>query len=537
MIMTSQQQQIIKDSVEEYNRPDFITRDPIYFPHRYTKKTDIEISAILTSWISLGNRKAIVKKSAEMDQLFAGDPTGYVLGRKWSVFSGSSDTWYRFYKAGDFASICAALADVYEAYSSVEDLVVENIEKMDLDLLSALYLPFAGINGFADPSKGSACKRLCMLLRWLVRRDGIVDLGIWTRIDPKDLIVPVDTHVYKTALKYGLTDRKTADRKTAEEITSRLRTIYPEDPAVGDFALFGLGIDPRLNGPIDPISEETASELNERLNQMVEIDKKETKDLKDFVEASRGSQRPEDGTPIKPHEPTAREIAEAKRRAIVEAKKEVEAEEYRKINEAIEANKTIIVAATYNILFANKIAAIALKQVKGYLDADGLYKMEVKKQIDDIERATDNFERITYSVYGDRAKFFDESVDRMVKDIKLDIEKLFFSIKSYLDKLRINHSGALARMEWARTLVSLAVEIHKTRIAALREKAPALPSLDYLSMDRILYLVDNLSKRLNREIPVVVDLNEDRNTLLSVRIIDQKLGDGTRIAKAVLLTN
>ena len=163
--------------------------------------------------------------------------------------------------------------------------------------------------------------------------------------------------------------------------------------------------------------------------------------------------------------------------------------------------------------------------------------MEAKKQINDIERATDNFERIAYSVYGDRAKFFDESVDRMVEDIQIDIEKLFFSIKSYLDKLRINHSGALARMEWARTLVSLAVEIHKTRIAALREKAPALPSLYYLSMDRILHLVDNLSRRLNREIPVVVDLNEDRNTLLSVRIIDQKLGDGTRIAKAVLLTN
>ena len=81
-----------------------------------------------------------------------------------------------------------------------------------------------------------------MLLRWLVRNDSIVDLGIWTIIEPKDLIIPVDTHVHRQALRLGLTCSKQANMKTAIEITNNIKTIFPLDPTLADFSLFGYGV-------------------------------------------------------------------------------------------------------------------------------------------------------------------------------------------------------------------------------------------------------------------------------------------------------
>lgn len=99
---------------------------------------------------------------------------------------------------------------------------------------------FDNIKGFPKDKK-SACKRLNMLLRWMARQDSPVDLGLWD-IDPSKLIIPVDTHVHRMALDLGLTKRRQADMKTALEITDAMREIWPEDPAKGDFALFGYGI-------------------------------------------------------------------------------------------------------------------------------------------------------------------------------------------------------------------------------------------------------------------------------------------------------
>lgn len=99
---------------------------------------------------------------------------------------------------------------------------------------------FDNITGFTKNDK-SACKRLNMLLRWMVRKNSPVDLGLWD-INPSKLIIPVDTHVRRMALELGLTKRKQADMKTAIEITNAMREIWPDDPAKGDFALFGYGI-------------------------------------------------------------------------------------------------------------------------------------------------------------------------------------------------------------------------------------------------------------------------------------------------------
>lgn len=106
--------------------------------------------------------------------------------------------------------------------------------------ISYLIACFHGIKGFPK-SNFSACKRLNMLLRWMSRKNSPVDLGLWD-IKPSKLIIPLDTHVHRIALDLGLTKRKQADMKTALEITDAMREIWPEDPAKGDFALFGYGV-------------------------------------------------------------------------------------------------------------------------------------------------------------------------------------------------------------------------------------------------------------------------------------------------------
>mgnify|MGYP003316733159 CR=1 FL=1 len=105
---------------------------------------------------------------------------------------------------------------------------------------------FDGTNGIPVPGSPSANKRLYMLLRWMVRKNSPVDFGIWNNILPDQLIIPLDTHVYQTAVKLGITNRRSADLKTATEITSAMAEIWPDDPARGDFALYGIGINPEL---------------------------------------------------------------------------------------------------------------------------------------------------------------------------------------------------------------------------------------------------------------------------------------------------
>lgn len=102
---------------------------------------------------------------------------------------------------------------------------------------------FVDLNGIPVLHGTSACKRLAMFLRWMVRTDGIVDLGIWkTAVHPRQLIIPLDTHVHQISLRLGLTAQKTATLRTAREITDALAKVFPDDPCLGDFALFGYDI-------------------------------------------------------------------------------------------------------------------------------------------------------------------------------------------------------------------------------------------------------------------------------------------------------
>lgn len=233
----------LKKLVNQYNKIDFILNDPIRIPRHYREKCDIEISAFVTAWLCWGTRKQIVAKAEWIDfNIFQRKPYDYIQSRRWETMKTDFHCLYRTYKFCDFALLCECLYRVYETFKDLESAVLVRYQNGD-SLTCTLAALFPNVKGIPRSSSKSACKRLWMLLRWLIRQDGIVDIGIWKSISPSELLIPLDTHVFHVARELGITCRKCADKQTANEITEYFRKIYPEDPAIGDFALFGLGLE------------------------------------------------------------------------------------------------------------------------------------------------------------------------------------------------------------------------------------------------------------------------------------------------------
>ena len=200
----------------EYHCAAFIQGDPVQFPHRYTQKQDIEISGLLTAIMSFGNRKQILKKADELHQLMGVSPYRYVLSCQWKE---------------DFYTYFARLHAAYSQFDSLENA-----------LLGYSGTPMEKLCAFLEVSAKSPQKKLNMFLRWMIRKESEVDFGIWDSFDRRDLLIPLDTHVCRVAYLLGLTDTETFSLKNARNITAALAEVFPDDPCLGDFALFGSGV-------------------------------------------------------------------------------------------------------------------------------------------------------------------------------------------------------------------------------------------------------------------------------------------------------
>lgn len=226
---------------KEYNSPLFIDDDPVQFPRKYMdSQVDAEVSGLLTALISFGNRKQIIKKAQELDDMFRGSPRRWILHLEYiSSIPLDDKSFYRTISNMQMRIYCYSLYNILRLYDSVYSYL-KYINANDFYFKNKSYFDILK-NSFGF-SENSSAKRLAMYLRWMVRNDGIVDLGLWHGINSKDLIIPLDTHVHKMALELGITKRKTTDIKTAMEITDYFKTIWSYDPCLGDFALFGYGV-------------------------------------------------------------------------------------------------------------------------------------------------------------------------------------------------------------------------------------------------------------------------------------------------------
>lgn len=218
---------------EEYHCSDFIAADPVQFPHRYTVKEDIEISGLLTAILSFGNRIQILKKADELDRIMGHAPLTYVLSGKWRDDFPESDgrSFYRMLSYADVRGYFEKLYRVYAAGKTLEDALKEYKG-----------IPMQQLCSFLGVSDRSPQKKLNMFLRWMIRTGSPVDFGIWPTMSASQLVIPLDTHVCRVAYQLGLTESASFSLNNAKKITAALEKVFPGDPCLGDFALFGYGV-------------------------------------------------------------------------------------------------------------------------------------------------------------------------------------------------------------------------------------------------------------------------------------------------------
>lgn len=196
----------LKRWAEQYETAEFIQSDPVQIPHRYDSRVNIEISAFVTAWIAWGSRKQIIQKADFIDrEIFKGAPYHYIVGTdtqgtapEWKQYKGSKENFYRTFTYADFHDLCARLYDVYSKFENMEKALQAQPGGRPLEQLQRL---FGDVKGVPDMETKSGCKRLCMFLRWMCRHGSPVDFGLWTICDPRNLIIPLDTHVHKQALR------------------------------------------------------------------------------------------------------------------------------------------------------------------------------------------------------------------------------------------------------------------------------------------------------------------------------------------------
>ncbi len=252
----------LKEALEEifrsYHDPQYLGLDPLICVHRYRKSSDIEIVGLLAAGLAYGRVEIVIRSIERVLSIMGSSPTSFVAEASFKEKCRLlGDFKHRFNDGRDIATLLQSVAGVTREYGTLERCFRAGLETSGGDLSGALEL-FTGVireNGrklagerksfeylVASPAGGSAAKRMALYLRWMVRKEDGIDLGIWKSVSPSVLVMPVDTHVARIAAVSGLSKRKVADWRMAQEITSMLRTFDPEDPVKYDFSLCRAGM-------------------------------------------------------------------------------------------------------------------------------------------------------------------------------------------------------------------------------------------------------------------------------------------------------
>lgn len=249
----------LDEQATRINNPAFIGNDPVQFPRRFSNERDIEISAFLCATIAWGNRTMICRNCEKLLSIMDNQPANYVDDRAYEDIPDDFNI-HRTFFGRNLKHYLRGLNAIYSRYPSIDAFAKahnvgasetpawELVKLMSHEMAeanSALKCDSRCLPGNLD---NTALKRINMALRWLVRRDGIVDLGTWDSITPAQLFIPLDVHVGDTARALNMTSRKANDKRTVMEITDLLRAMRPDDPVIYDFALFGIGMGSKALG-------------------------------------------------------------------------------------------------------------------------------------------------------------------------------------------------------------------------------------------------------------------------------------------------
>jgi len=256
----------VLERVERESGRSFLANDPLSFPRLYAGAADREAAAFLSAGLAYGRVAAIRASLADLFRRLPEGPGAFIRGFDTRRDARRLDGFvHRFNTGADIALLCRVMRAMIEGAGSLEAFFLAGDDPATPDVGPALAVfsaralalaerfdgrpPAPGFRYlFPSPAGGSACKRLCMLLRWLCRPDDGVDLGLWHGVAPARLIVPLDTHIARISRLLGLADRATPDWKMALQVTAGLRRLDPEDPVRFDFPLAHLGISEGCTG-------------------------------------------------------------------------------------------------------------------------------------------------------------------------------------------------------------------------------------------------------------------------------------------------
>lgn len=244
--------ELLNEAYDRHARPDFIADDPIQLAHAFRQRADAEVIAFLTATIAWGQRKTIIANAWKLARLMDEAPHDFVMNASPTELRRLEGFVHRTFNSTDLRHFVKGLRHVYMTYGGLEDAFLEEgrpgpmdqaIHRFKQRFFEPRHQPRTEKH-VADPVKGSNAKRINMYLRWMVRpNDRGVDLGLWTRITPADLMVPLDVHTGRVGRELGLLKRTQDDWKAVEELTTALRRFDPKDPVKYDIALFGMGVE------------------------------------------------------------------------------------------------------------------------------------------------------------------------------------------------------------------------------------------------------------------------------------------------------
>lgn len=244
--MTEQTAELLRQYAAEYETSDFLNGDPSWFMHQVNGTANQESMALVASVLSYGSRPVFMNKIDCILRASGGEMHYWITEGAYRHMFPADDKscFYRFYTK----AIMRAFLDTYRSillkYGSLGNAVAESASDGFQALVRICRLfNDNGCSSVIPKDTTSACKRLCMFMRWMVRDNSPVDLGLWsTIIDRRTLIIPLDTHVLQQSNRLGLISSTNASMTTARKLSSILASVFPDDPLRGDFALFGYGV-------------------------------------------------------------------------------------------------------------------------------------------------------------------------------------------------------------------------------------------------------------------------------------------------------
>ncbi len=235
--------------------PGILDSDPLRYPRQFADRADREVVGFLAAGLAFGRVASIFRSLDDLLRRIGPEPARWMReespARRRSALRGFRHRWVG---EGAIADATRVLGGLLCEHGTIEAAFAAGPEGgRDLKSRIGRFAQAALLRArrpedhgfrflFPDPARGGACKRIHLFLRWMVRKDDGLDLGLWTTIGPEELLIPLDTHVAFLGRALGLTARRTPDWRMAEEITARLRTLDPGDPVKYDWALTRLGI-------------------------------------------------------------------------------------------------------------------------------------------------------------------------------------------------------------------------------------------------------------------------------------------------------